>query len=122
MISESVDEVTIISSGVVIEGKVSSNGNIRVDGKIQGNIKAKGSITIGETGEITGEVQAELIVIGGTVNASVQAKEKLTLESKSILKGDIITRILVIEAGARFEGNSKMTESVFNQDSSTLQS
>ena len=102
------DEVTIISAGVYIEGKVTSNGNVRIDGKLHGDIAAEGNVTVGEGGEVNGEVKAEVINIGGVVNGSVSAREKLVLEAKSNLKGDLVTKILVIEAGARFDGKSSM--------------
>lgn len=104
------DEVTIIGAGVVLEGRLSSNGDIRVDGAINGDITANGNITIGESGEIAGEIKAEVVSIGGKVIGSINAKEKVALESKSVLRGDIVTKILVIEAGAIFDGNSKMTD------------
>lgn len=104
------DEVTIIGAGVVLEGKLSSNGNIRVDGSINGDIMAIGNVTVGETGEITGEIKAEVISIGGKVLGSISAKEKAILESKAVLQGDIVAKILVVEAGAIFDGNSKMSE------------
>lgn len=103
------DEVTIISAGVLIEGKLSSNGNIRIDGSINGDVFAEGNITVGESGEINGQLNAEVVNVGGRVNGSINAKEKLTLEAKSNLKGDLITKILVIEAGAMFEGKSSMS-------------
>ena len=104
------DEVTIIGAGVVLEGKLSSNGNIRVDGAINGDITAIGNVTVGESGEITGEIKAEVISIGGRVMGSINAKEKAVLESKAVLQGDIVTKILVVEAGAIFDGNSKMSD------------
>jgi cytoskeletal protein CcmA (bactofilin family) len=102
------DEVTIISAGVLIEGKMSSNGNIRIDGTINGNVMADGNITVGENGEINGEINGEAVTVGGRVIGSVTAKEKLTLEAKSYLKGDLLTKILVIDAGAIFDGKSSM--------------
>jgi cytoskeletal protein CcmA (bactofilin family) len=102
------DEVTIISAGVFIEGKLTSNGNVRMDGRLNGDITAEGNITVGEGGEVNGELRAEIINVGGAVNGSLFAKEKVVLESKSNLKGDLVTRILVIEAGAMFEGKSSM--------------
>jgi cytoskeletal protein CcmA (bactofilin family) len=102
------EEVTIISSGVVIEGKVSSNGNVRVDGTVKGDITAQGNLTVGEHGSIQGQLTGETISIGGKVEGTVNAKEKLVLESKAVLKGDLITKILVVEAGAMFEGRSSM--------------
>lgn len=105
----SMEEVTIISSGVVIEGKVSSNSNVRVDGTIKGDITAQGNLTVGEHGIIQGQLTGDVISIGGKVEGTVNAKEKLILESKSLLKGDLVTKILVVEAGAIFEGKSTMS-------------
>ncbi len=104
----SMEEVTIISSGVVIDGKVTSNSNIRVDGVVKGDITTQGNLTVGEHGSIQGQLTGETVSIGGKVEGTVNAKEKLVLESKSTLKGDLITKILVVEAGAIFEGKSAM--------------
>ena len=104
----SMEDVTIISSGVVIEGKVTSNSNVRVDGVVKGDITAQGNLTVGEHGSIQGQLSGETISIGGKVDGTVNAKEKLVLESKAVLKGDLITKILVVEAGAMFEGKSSM--------------
>ncbi len=106
--NEGKDEVTIISAGVVIEGKLISNGNVRVDGTVNGDITANGNVTVGENGEVSGEMHAEAIILGGKVTGKVSAKEKLTLEGKAVLQGDILTKILVVEAGAQFDGQSKM--------------
>lgn len=114
------DEITTISGGVIIEGKLTSNGNVRIDGRVNGDINANGSIIIGENGEVTGEINADVINLGGKVTGTVNAREKLVLESKSILKGDLITKILVIEAGAYFEGKSSMNAGSVEQGRLTL--
>lgn len=105
------EDITIISNGVKVEGKVSSNGSIRLDGIIQGDILCQGNITIGESGEVYGKVNGQSITIGGKVEGIVNAKEKLILEAKADLKGDVFTKILVVEAGARFDGKSNMAGS-----------
>lgn len=102
------DEVTIIGAGVILEGKLTSNGNIRVDGTINGDVNASGNVTVGENGEINGEINAEVVNIGGKITGTIKSKEKTVLEAKAVLKGDLITKILVVEAGATFDGNSKM--------------
>ena len=101
-------DVTIISNGVKVEGKVTSSGSVRIDGTIQGDIDSQGNVTIGELGEVTGKVNGQSITIGGKVQGSINSKEKLILESKADLKGDVYTKILVVEAGARFDGKSNM--------------
>ncbi|HUX92569.1 MAG TPA: polymer-forming cytoskeletal protein [Ignavibacteriaceae bacterium] len=107
-ISTGRDAITIISTGVTIEGKLSSDGSVRIDGIIKGDVNAHGNITIGEHGEILGQIKGSTITLGGKVYGSINADEKIVLESKSMLKGDLITKILVIEEGSHFEGNSKM--------------
>jgi len=102
------EDITIISNGVKVEGKVESTGSIRVDGSLKGDLNAKGNVTVGEQGNINGEISANIVTIGGRVVGTVNAKEKLVLETKSVLKGDIISKVLVIEAGAKFDGKSNM--------------
>ncbi len=103
------NELTIISSGVVLEGKLKCSGNIRVDGTINGDINAAGNITIGNSGKVIGEIYAKDITIGGKVEGIVKAENKIILENKSKLQGELITKILVIAAGAQFDGTSRMT-------------
>jgi cytoskeletal protein CcmA (bactofilin family) len=103
------DSVTIISEGVKLDGKLNSKGNVRIDGLITGDIQAAGNVTIGVHGEIIGEVKAQVIIIGGKIAGTVIANEKVVLESTSNLKGDLITKILVVEEGAVFDGKSAMS-------------
>ncbi len=110
--SDKSEEITKISHGVKIEGKITSSGNIRVDGEIQGDIIAQSNVTIGEQGQVSGQINADVITIGGKVSGTVRAKEKLVLESKANLKGDIFAKILMVEAGAKFDGNSKIGDSI----------
>ena len=106
------EETTIISRGVKIEGKITSSGNIRIDGELQGDIFCKSNITIGEDAKVNGQINAIVITIGGKVSGIVRAKDNLILDSKSNLKGDIFTKNLVIEEGAKFDGKCKTGGSI----------
>lgn len=105
------DEATVISKGVKIEGKLSCSGNIRLDGEVQGDISSQGVVIIGEFGKVNGQINADNITIGGMVTGTVRAKDKVVLEAKANLKGDITTKALMVEAGAVFNGNTKMGDS-----------
>jgi len=105
------DETTIISNGVKIDGKLTSSGNIRVEGEIKGDISSQKNVVVGEGGIVNGQINADSITIGGKVSGTVKANEKLVLDPKGYLKGDLFTKILVIEEGARFDGKSKMGDS-----------
>jgi cytoskeletal protein CcmA (bactofilin family) len=103
-----VNEVSLISFGVEIKGDINSNGSIRIDGKVNGNVTAEGNFILGETGEVKGYIKAKNITIGGKIEGTVLSKEKLVLEAKAELIGDISAQILVVQEGAKFEGKSKM--------------
>lgn len=102
------EDVSIISSGVKIEGNLFSLGNVRIDGTVFGNVTVNGNLTIGDSSELNGEIKANNITMSGKIIGKVNAQEKLKLESKSVLKGDLITKYLVVEEGALFEGHSQM--------------
>jgi cytoskeletal protein CcmA (bactofilin family) len=105
------DEATVISKGVKIEGKLSCSGSIRLDGEVKGDISSQSTVIIGENGKVNGQINAANISIGGKVVGTVRAKEKLTLDSKANLQGDIFTKIIAFESGAIFNGNCKMGDS-----------
>ncbi len=102
------EDVSIISSGVKIDGNLYSEGNVRIDGKINGNVNIDGNLTIGDSSELRGEVKARNITMSGKIFGKIVAEEKLKLEAKSVLNGDLTTKFLIVEEGAFFEGFSKM--------------
>lgn len=104
------EDVSILSHGVKIEGNLFSEGNVRIDGIIVGNVTVNGNLTIGDGSKIEGEVKARNITMSGRVDGKVNALEKLRMEAKSVLKGDLVTKFLVIEEGAVFQGNSTMNQ------------
>ncbi|MEW6508024.1 MAG: polymer-forming cytoskeletal protein [Bacteroidota bacterium] len=104
------EDVSIISNGVTIDGNLKSEGNVRVDGIINGNITVSGNLTLGDSSRIAGEVKARCITMSGQIEGKVFVEEKLRLESKSVFKGDLIAKTLIIEEGALFDGRSSMKQ------------
>lgn len=102
------EDVSILSKGVQIEGKFSSVGNVRIDGKIKGDVTVNGNLTLGESALIIGNVSAKNLTISGKIEGSVRASEKIILESKSIFIGDLFSKLLLIQEGAKFDGKSVM--------------
>ncbi len=101
---------TIIGRGSVIEGTVTVQSSLRVDGKIIGTVNVADSLIVGKDGEIEGEVRVKNAVIGGKVKNKIIASGKVVLEAKSIVYGEIKTSRLVIDEGAIFEGRCMMSE------------
>jgi cytoskeletal protein CcmA (bactofilin family) len=102
-------EVNIIANGTIIEGKVTSQGSMRIDGKVIGNVHVNGNLTIGVTGEIQGDIEAKNVIVGGKVNGTITVAERLVFESKAVIKGDVKASKLVVDEGALFNGKCVMT-------------
>ena len=97
-----------IGLGTEITGDVTTNGDIRFEGTLKGNLKTKGKVVVGETGNVKGEIICKNSVIEGNIEGKITVSELLTLKATSSLKGDIVTRRLAIEPGAKFTGNCSM--------------
>lgn len=103
-----------IGVGTDIIGDISTNGDIRFEGTLSGNLKTKGKVVVGETGSIKGELNCKNAVIEGSIEGKVFVSELLTLKATATAKGDIITQRLAIEPGARFSGHCDMSAETSN--------
>ncbi len=101
---------TIIGKGSVVNGKVSIQNSIRIEGKVIGEVFSSGTVTVGAKGEIEGNVEGINAIIGGKVKGCVTAAEKIVLEANSILIGDLKAVKLTIDEGAMFEGKCSMPD------------
>jgi cytoskeletal protein CcmA (bactofilin family) len=108
---ETGSEINLIATGTIFEGKIKTPGSIRVDGKIVGEVNATQNVSIGNSGELEGNISAKNITIGGKIKGMVIAQEKLVLETKALVRGDIRAAKLVIDEGAVFDGKCSMAES-----------
>ncbi|RKY62881.1 MAG: polymer-forming cytoskeletal protein [Candidatus Latescibacterota bacterium] len=96
---------TIIGKGSEVEGRLSVQNSVRVDGRLKGELKCSGLLVIGEEGYVEANIQAKEVVVGGKVQGSVEASHKVVLQSSASVIGDLKTRLLVVEEGAVFQGN-----------------
>ena len=101
-------ELNIFGKGTVVEGDVTTQSSIRIDGKLKGKLVCKHTLTIGPGGMIEGEVEAENAIVGGVVKGKLIVKQKLVLESGSSLTGELKASKLIIDEGAVFDGTSSM--------------
>ena len=98
----------IIGKGSVIQGDLETHGNVRIEGKIIGNVKTKSKVAIGTDASMEGNILAQNAEIAGEVSGKVEISETLLLKSTCIINGDIVTNKLVVEPGAVFNGSGKM--------------
>ena len=98
---------TVLGAECTMEGKLSSSGNIRLNGKFTGDLDITGNILVGETAVIEADIHAENISIAGTVRGNVSGKKVQLLQSGRIW-GDISAASLTTEEGAFIDGKITM--------------
>jgi cytoskeletal protein CcmA (bactofilin family) len=99
---------SIISADMVINGSISSTGDIQVDGRVEGDVRGIG-LVIGDQAEITGEVLAEDVTVRGKVSGRIRAR-KVLLAATCHVEGDILHEAFAVESGAFFEGNCRHSD------------
>jgi cytoskeletal protein CcmA (bactofilin family) len=113
----SIDEMpatstTIIGAGTTIVGNVESNGDIRIDGKIIGNLDAKSKVIIGASGVVEGDISGKNADVLGTVKGKIKMEDLLYLHGKAVVDGDLYAGKLQIEPTASFNGQCHMGANV----------
>ncbi|HLF34639.1 MAG TPA: polymer-forming cytoskeletal protein [Cyclobacteriaceae bacterium] len=105
----------IIGKGTTVEGGIDTFGNIRVEGRIIGNVKSKSKVALGHSSYVEGDIVAQNAEIAGEVSGKIEVAELLIIKPSGVIKGDITTGKLIIESGAAFNGSCRM--GVYNQSS-----
>jgi cytoskeletal protein CcmA (bactofilin family) len=103
---------SLIGAGTTLKGDISSNGDLRIDGKLVGNIECSAKVVIGANGIVEGDVSAQQADIMGTVSGSIRVKDLLQLKSSSVVSGDLYASKLQIEPAASFNGQCHMIAEV----------
>ncbi|MFO7824640.1 MAG: polymer-forming cytoskeletal protein [Cyclobacterium sp.] len=106
--NELVTSSNLVAVGTVIVGNIGSQGNIRVEGTVEGSLDSQQKIIIGESAKVNGDVKAADVEISGQVNGNIHCEESLFLKKSALIFGDIFTKKLIIENGAEFNGKCNM--------------
>lgn len=107
--TEMVISSNLISKETVIVGDVITNGNIRVEGKVEGILKSNNKIAIGDAAHVIGDIYALEAEISGHIDGEIHCSEALYLKKTAFINGDIFAKKLIIENGALFNGKCNMT-------------
>ena len=106
--------INLIGNGTSITGDINSNGDVRIDGTLKGNISITGKLVVGPSGNIEGNVICQNADISGEIHGKVTVSELLSLKASAKLLGDIITGKISIEPNATFTGSCNMGAVVKN--------
>jgi len=98
---------TTIAEGITVTGVIRGEGNVLIEGRLEGEVDLHGGITIAPSGTVQGPVTADAVRVAGNVEGSITAREHLCLERTGAIHGDVATASLIVENG-RLDGSSTM--------------
>ncbi|MFA4989224.1 MAG: polymer-forming cytoskeletal protein [Candidatus Omnitrophota bacterium] len=90
--------------------------NLRINGKFEGNLEAKGNLTVGPSAVVLADIVGDNVIIGGRVKGRITAKERLTILPSAIVEGDIYPAKLNVAEGAVLEGRCWMLHDFLNAE------
>lgn len=104
----STSSINLLGAGTSIVGDINSNGDMRIDGTLKGNVSISGKLVVGSSGIIEGTVSCKNAEIQGEIKGKLSVTESLSLKSTAKILGDIITNKITIEPNALFTGTCNM--------------
>jgi cytoskeletal protein CcmA (bactofilin family) len=101
-------EINVVAKNTAIIGDIISEGDFRIDGTLEGNIKTKGRVIIGVSGSVKGKIDAVNSDIEGKFSGDLLVQETLTIKATAIISGDVVIGKLSVEPGATFNASCSM--------------
>ncbi|MFK7783291.1 polymer-forming cytoskeletal protein [Psychroserpens sp.] len=108
MATETTSQQNTIAKGTTITGDIISDGDFRIEGSVQGNIKTPGKVVIGKTGIINGTLKSANADIEGKFTGKLLLSDTLSLKSSAHVEGEVIVGKLAVEPGATFNATCSM--------------
>ena len=99
---------SLIGAGTTLKGDITSNGDLRIDGTLVGNIHCTAKVVIGANGAVEGDIHGQQADIMGSVTGTIKVKELLQLKSSCVVNGNLHASKLQIEPAATFNGQCHM--------------
>ena len=95
-----------LGSTIVVKGEISSDEDLQIDGKVEGNISLRGHrLTVGRTAHLNSEINAREVIVYGNASGNLRARDRVEIKKDGQVIGDITTTRISIEDGAYFKGH-----------------
>lgn len=103
-------EMSIIGPGMKVVGDLTTEGTVRIEGRVEGNVEADKAVVVGKDGEVQGDIRTEDSIISGEIRGSVTAASRLEVQATAQIDGEVHARRLQLEEGAMLNGTVRMGE------------
>jgi cytoskeletal protein CcmA (bactofilin family) len=102
--------LSIVAADLTVVGELRTEGVVKIDGTVEGNVRAARQVLISKGGHVRGDVVTKEAIIGGRVAGSIQASERVEVQDAATVEGDIVTQRILVHEGGEVNGNVRMGE------------
>ena len=102
--------ISIIGPGMQVVGDCDTEGTLRIEGSVQGSVRAGKAVVVGKDGFVDGDIVTQDAVIGGRVTGSIAAESRLELQATCVVEGQIHARRIKLEEGGKVNGTVQIGE------------
>ena len=100
--------ISIIGPGMRVVGDLDTDGTVRIEGSVQGDIRAGKAVVVGRDGQIRGDIFTQDAVVSGSVTGTLRAESRLEVQATSVIEGEVIAGRMQLEEGAVLNGSVRM--------------
>lgn len=97
-----------LTAGSKIVGNITADSDFRIDGLIEGDLQCTGKVVIGEAGRVKGTISCQNAEILGLMEGKITCSQQMSLRASGKIQGDVLTKTLIVEPGAIFNGTCAM--------------
>jgi cytoskeletal protein CcmA (bactofilin family) len=99
---------SLLDAQLSMTGDLDTAGSLRIDGKLEGNIRRADTVVLGVGASMSGDIHAREVVIGGTITGNIHATERVELQATAIVTGDVLTQTILVQEGGVVNGRVLM--------------
>lgn len=102
------NNLSVVAPGMRIVGELTTDGVVKVEGKIEGNIRARQQILVAKGGIVEGDLHTREAIVGGKVVGSIFAQERVEVQRGSAVNGDITAQRILVQEGGEVNGHLRI--------------
>jgi cytoskeletal protein CcmA (bactofilin family) len=99
---------TVISAGITVEGEITSDEDVVVQGTLRGKLSAKDAVTVENGGTVEADISGGPVSVGGSVTGNITSSDRVDLQNGARVVGNVKATRITIADGAQFKGNVDM--------------
>jgi len=108
--------LSIVGSGMTVRGDLETDGVVKVEGTVDGHVKARAQVLVAKGGVVHGDIETIEVVVGGKVNGAIRASERVEVQAGASVDGDVTTRRISVAEGGTLNGHIRMGEGEWNRE------